>query len=141
MKKMVTFAFCLISLSHLQAQRFGIKGQLYWSTPESIKASQSVAYNGIPLEVFVHELTSTAEVDIVDGIITKIYTPVVGRFFCKWDGSFKSKLPAGRYSVFVRYQNGFYGNLQDATDNLSPVSLGQNKNEWITITINYSSDR
>lgn len=141
MKKMITLAFWLISLSHLQAQRFGIKGQLYWSTPESIKASQTVAYNGIPLEVFVHELTSTAEVDIVDGIITKIYTPVVDRFFCKWDGSFKSKLPAGKYSVFVRYQNGFYGNLQDATDNLSPVSLGQNKSEWITITINYSSHR
>ncbi|MFZ1808588.1 MAG: hypothetical protein WAU36_15250 [Cyclobacteriaceae bacterium] len=139
MKKVITIALCLVSLSDLQAQRYGIKGQLFWSTSESASTSQTVEYIGIPLEIFVHELTSTAEVDIVDGVITKIYTPVADRFFCKWDGSFKSKLPAGRYSIFVRYKDGFYGNLQDAADNLSPVSLGQNKSEWITVTINYSS--
>ncbi|GAB1445822.1 hypothetical protein MASR2M41_15500 [Flammeovirgaceae bacterium] len=132
-------AFCLVITSNLPAQRYGIKGQLYWSTPESANKSQTVKYSGIPLEVYVHALTSPAEVDVVDGFISKIYTPVVDRFFCKWDGSFKSKLPAGKYSVFVRYQNKFYGNIQDANDNLSPVSLGENKNEWITITINYFS--
>ncbi|MEP2667845.1 MAG: hypothetical protein ABJH04_02560 [Cyclobacteriaceae bacterium] len=111
------------------------------STPESSRSSQSISYNGIPLEVYVHEITSTAEVDIVDGIITKIYTPVADRFFSKWDGSFKTRLPAGKYSVFVRYKDGFYGNLRDAADNLSPVILGNNKTEWITITINYSAPR
>ncbi|MCB0493011.1 MAG: hypothetical protein KDC93_11405 [Cyclobacteriaceae bacterium] len=139
MKKIAIIAFCFLSLHDLQAQRYGIKGQLYWSTSESSNTSQTVAYNGIPLEVFVHELTSTAEVDIVDGVITKIYTPVAERFFCKWDGSFKSKLPAGQYSVFVHYKDGFYGNLQDGAGNISPVSLGKNKSEWITITINYSN--
>ncbi|MEQ8363500.1 MAG: hypothetical protein RH948_11565 [Cyclobacteriaceae bacterium] len=139
MKKIATLAFCLAVLSNVQAQRYGIKGQLYWSTSESVSTSQTVTYNGIPLEIFVHELTSTAEVDMLDGVITKIYTPVADRFFCKWDGSFKSRLPAGKYSVFVRYKDRFYGNLQDANDNLSPVFLGQNKSEWITITIDYSS--
>ncbi len=141
MKKITTIIFSLVFISNLHAQRYGIKGQLYWSTPESANTSQTVKYSGIPLEVYIHTLTSTAEVDVVDGVISKIYTPVVDRLFCKWDGSFKSKLPAGKYSVFVRYQNKFYGNIQDANDNLSPVSLGQNKNEWITITINYSSFR
>ncbi|MEQ9415631.1 MAG: hypothetical protein RIF39_17470 [Cyclobacteriaceae bacterium] len=139
MKKIATLAFCLAVLSNVQAQRYGIKGQLYWSTSESVRTSQTVTYNGIPLEIFVHELTSSAEVDMLDGVITKIYTPVADRFFCKWDGSFKSRLPAGKYSVFVRYKDSFYGNLQDANDNLSPVFLGQNKSEWITITIDYSS--
>jgi len=141
MIKIITIIFTLVFTSNIYAQRYGIKGQLYWSTPESANSSQTVSYNGIPLEIFVHELTSTAEVDLIDGVITKIYTPVVSRFFCKWDGAFKAKLPAGQYSVFARYQNGFYGNLKDANDRLSPVSLGKNKNEWITITINYSSSQ
>lgn len=141
MKWTLIIILSLTSFLRLQAQQFTIKGQLYLSTPKSSKSSQSISYNGIPLEVYVHEITSTAEVDIVDGIITKIYTPVVDRFFSKWDGSFKTRLPAGKYSVFVRYNDGFYGNLRDAADNLSPVILGNNKTEWITITINYSSPR
>lgn len=141
MKKNLMIFFTLVLTSNVHAQRFGLKGQLYWSTPESINSSQVVTYNGIPLEIFVHELTSTAEVDLTDGVITKIYTPVVSRFFCKWDGTFKTKLPAGQYSVFVHYKNGYYGNLKDADDRLSPVSLGKNKNEWITITITYLPSR
>lgn len=141
MKKATTIIFSLIFISNLHAQRYGIKGQLYWSTPESASTSQTVPYSGIPLEIFVHELTSTAEVDLVDGVITKIYTPVVSRFFCKWDGSFRSKLPAGNYSVFARYKDGFYGNIQDSSGNLSPVFMNKKKSEWITITINYSSYR
>ncbi|HOO10296.1 MAG TPA: hypothetical protein PKW06_10185 [Cyclobacteriaceae bacterium] len=137
MKGFATIVFCLSAMAPLQAQRYGIKGQLYWATPESSGTRETVTYSGVPLEIYVHGLTSVAEVDIVDGAISKIYTPVVDRFFCKWDGSFKARLPAGSYSVFVRYQNRYYGNLQDANGNLSPVTMGLKRNEWITITIDY----
>ena len=48
MKKIAIIAFCFLSLHDLQAQRYGIKGQLYWSTSESSNTSQTVAYIGIP---------------------------------------------------------------------------------------------
>jgi len=124
-----------------QTQQGAVKGQLYLIAPETnfSHQGQHIPYNGVPLEIFIHELTSPAEVDIEDGIIKKIYTPVVTRIFSKWNGGFKAKLPAGNYSFFVRYQNGFYGNLKDASGNLSPVFVPKKKQAWITIVISYAS--
>lgn len=139
--KIIFLFFGAILTGTTTAQQFTVEGQLYWSTPESVMASQLLPYSGVPLEIFVHELTSTAEVDIENGVITKIYTPVKDRFFCKSNGTFKVKLPAGRYSVFARYQGAFYGNIKDTSDNLSPVFLSKKKSEWITITINYPSQK
>lgn len=125
----------------ISAQQLGtLKGQLYWVPPSDNYSpeKQNIPYNGIPLEIFVHQITTEAEVDYEEGQIHKIYTPVVARFFCKWNGSFKVKLPPGRYSVFVRSQNNFYGNLQDANGNLSPATIEESKRTtWITITLDY----
>jgi hypothetical protein len=122
-------------------QKTGIKGQLYLLPPNlnHQPQRQNIPYDGLPLEIFVHELTSPAEVDFEDGEIKKIYTPVVSRTLSKWNGSFKTKLPPGKYSVFVRYRNSFYGNLQDAEGNLSPAIVTQKGSAWITITLNYLS--
>jgi len=136
LKKTVLAFLCWSCCVSAFAQKINLKGQLYWVAPESNPTQQTIEYNGLPLEIFVHPITSLAEVDVSESVITKIYTPVISRFFSKWNGSFKTKLPPGEYSVFVRYQNGFYGNLQDITGNLSPVII-KNKNAWITITINY----
>ncbi len=128
-----------LSLSSL-AQKTGVRGQLYLFVPDSgLKKEILIPYEGIPLEIFIHKATTLAEVDFKDGIISKIYTPLVSRFFCKWNGSFKVKLPPGNYSVFVRYQNGFYGNLKDSEGNLSPATVSSKRNAWITITVNYST--
>ncbi len=130
----------LCSLSAI-AQKTGVKGQLYWLAPETNYKpnAQTIPYNGVPLEIFIHELTSKAEVDIENNGIKKIYTPAVARIFSDWDGSFKAKLPPGRYSVFVRYQNSFFGNITDAEGNLSPVIVSDKGQAWITINIDYAS--
>lgn len=99
MKKLLVILFCLgISpQTQSQSQKTGVKGQLYLIAPETNykPRGQNIPYDGVPLEIFIHELTSTAEVDIEDGTIKKIYTPVVSRIFSKWNGSFKAKLPPG----------------------------------------------
>lgn len=138
MKKHISVLFLVAFCTAAFAQRSGISGQIYWITPEA-NTVQSIPYNGLPLEIFVHELTSMAEVDTINNAISKIYTPVVSRFFCKRNGSFKSNVPPGSYSVFVKTQSGYYGNLQDASGNLSPAMVTEKKNAWITIMINYEN--
>lgn len=144
MKKVILILFALSAGQLLIAQKLGaIKGQLYWQPPETNYSPdrQNIPYNGIPLEIFVHQITTEAEVDFEDGKIHKIYTPVVARFFCKWNGSFKVKLPPGRYSVFVREKNNFFGNLKDANGNLSPATIDNTKRTtWVTITLDYSAN-
>ena len=129
-----------ISVSFVSAQRSGIKGKLYWMPPDKTfkTEEQNIPYQGLPLEIFVYELTTEAEVDFDDGVISKIYTPSVSRFWCKSNGTFKNRLPPGKYSVFVRYKNRFYGNLKDASGNLSPALINDPKQmAWVTITLTY----
>lgn len=141
MKNVIFILFVLTAGYETSAQRLGtLKGQLYWVPPDSNYSpeKQNIPYNAKPLEIFVHQITSEAEVDFEDGLIHKIYTPIVARFFCKWNGSFKTRLPLGRYSVFVRNKNNFFGNLKDAEGNLSPATIDSTKRTtWVTITIEY----
>lgn len=134
--------FLLICFSsNALAQSSRIEGQLYWHAPDDSGASieQTNSYSGIPLEIFVHPLTSAAEIETEDGVITKIYTPVIKRAFSKWNGTFRIRLPPGAYSVFVFYKNQFFGNLKDREGNLSPAFVGEKKRAWVTITVNYSA--
>ena len=94
---------------------------------------------GYQLEIYVHELTSPKEVDLENGIIKKVYSRLITRKFSKWDGSFKLKLAPGDYSIFVRSNNSYYGNLTDAQGNLSPAIVRNKKFAWITITLDYVS--
>lgn len=99
---------------------------------------QNIPYHGIPLEVYVHQLTTEAEVDYANGKVNKIHTQVTARFFCKSNGSFKTRLPPGQYSVFVRYKNAYYGNLKDSNGNISPAIVADTKKTaWVTITLEY----
>ena len=131
----------MASFSALHAQRSGIKGQLYWMSPnpDYKPTEQNIPYQGLPLEIYVHQLTTEAAVDYSNEKITKIYTPVVARFFTKSNGTFKTRLPQGQYSVFVHYKNAFYGNLIDGKGNISPAIITDNKKTaWVTITIAYN---
>lgn len=141
LKKIVQFLFLVTLPGFTAAQKTSISGQLYWHAAQVSELGNTAIYNGVPLEIFIHALTTMAEVDVKDGIINKIYTPVISRFFCKRNGSFKTKIPPGEYSVFVKYQNGFYGNIQDRVGNISPAIITAKRNAWITITINYSAYR
>ncbi|HEY5689859.1 MAG TPA: hypothetical protein VIS49_00255 [Cyclobacteriaceae bacterium] len=140
MKFLLSILLCITSLSASQAQRSGIRGQLYWMSPDpDFKPSgQNIPYQGVPLEIYVHQLTTEAEVDLSNGKINKVYTPVVTRLFSKSNGTFKTHLPPGQYSVFVHYKNAFYGNLIDNQGNISPAIIADNKKTaWVTITITY----
>lgn len=141
LKKIFPFFFLVTLPGFAAAQKTSISGQLYWHSPQASDVGHTAIYNGVPLEIFIHALTTMAEVDVKDGIINKIYTPVISRFFCKRNGSFKTKIQPGEYSVFVKYQNGFYGNIQDRMGNISPAIITAKRNAWITITINYATYR
>lgn len=106
--------------------------------PDFKPTEQNIPYQGVPLEIYIHQLTTEAEVDYSNGNITKIYTPVVTRLFSKPNGTFKTRLPPGQYSVFVHYKDAFYGNLIDSQGNISPAIISDNKKmAWVTITIAY----
>ena len=125
----------------VQAQRQGIKGQLYWVHGNQMPGPEKkhIPRQGVAREIYIYEVTSLPYVEIQDGFYKKVHSRFIKSLFSKPDGSFKAKLPPGHYSVFVMENKGLYANIFDAENNISPVTVEPKKYSWITITINYEA--
>lgn len=141
MKHLIFYGFFAVVFHTSIAQRQGVQGQLFWVTgnlmPESEK--KHIPQQGMAREIFVYDLATPSDVELENGFFIKVHTKLVARAFCKVDGSFKIKLEPGRYSIFVKEDQGLYANLFDSQNHISPITVKPKKYSWITISINYKS--
>jgi len=124
-----------------QAQRQGIKGQLYWVHGNQMPGPEKrhIPRQGVAREIFIYEVTSAPFAEMENGFYKKIHSRFIKSTFSKPDGSFKVKLPPGDYSVFVKENKGLYANVFDSENHISPVTVKPRKFSWITITIDYEA--
>lgn len=134
----IFLTFLLSGMSIATQAQGVIQGQLYW-LPTQSNFQENIPYQGVPLEIFVYELTTAEDVEREGDAIKRINSRLVQQGFCRPDGAFKIKVPPGQYSVFVRYKNDFFGNLKDDKGHLSPAYAKAKKSAWVTITLNYSA--
>jgi len=122
------------------AQRQGVKGQLFWVNGNLASGSEKkhIPQQGMIREIFVYELCTPSDVELEEGLFVKVHTKLIARGFCKVDGSFKIKLEPGRYSIFVKEDEGLYANVFNNENHISPVTVLPKKYSWITISINYT---
>lgn len=139
--RLLFFLFIIFFSITAHAQRQGIKGQLYWVYGNQMPGPEKnhIPRQGIAREIYVYELTSLPYVEMQDGFYKKVHNRFVKSVFSKPDGSFKVKLPPGRYSVFVKENKGLFANIFDSENNISPVTVERRKYSWITITIDYQA--
>ena len=123
------------------AQRQGVHGQLFWVNGNLTSETEKkhIPQQGMVREIFVYELSTPSDVELEDGFFVKVHTKLAARGFCKVDGSFKIKLEPGRYSIFVKEDQGLYANVFNNENHISPVTVLPRKYSWITISINYKS--
>lgn len=141
MMRILSFLVVIFFCNTALAQRQGIKGQLYWVNGNQMPGPEKthIPRHGVAREIYVYELTSLPYVEMKDGFYKKVHTRFVKSGFSKPDGSFKIKLPPGRYSVFVKENKGLFANIFDSENNISPVTVESRKYSWITITIDYQA--
>lgn len=67
---------------------------------------------GLKTQVFIHEVTSLSQVKPSEtpGLYSLINTPLIASTTTDSTGFFTISLEPGSYSVFVKYQDGFYAN-------------------------------
>ncbi len=84
---------------------------------------------GIKATVLIHELTNLSQVTRVQqsAAYTAINSKLVQTVESKEDGTFKIKLPPGKYSLFIKTETGFYSNGFDAQNNIQPVEVVKKK--------------
>jgi hypothetical protein len=118
----------------------GIEGKVFWiegnQMPNPDKKSPQ---EGVQREIFVYELTRLTEATHTNGFFSTVSTKLVTQTQTGPDGSFKIKLPPGRYSVFVKEPNGLFANLFDSNNLVNPVIVKPNTFSWLTIAIDYQA--
>lgn len=74
-----------------------------------------------------------------NGFFKDIATPLVTSLITNPDGSFKLKLPPGKYSVFVKEDDGLFANLFDKDNSINPVVVKERQYSWLPITVDYNA--
>lgn len=138
MKFTFSLIFLLSSLVAL-SQKQGLKGQVFWVSGNQMPGPEAVLSpnQGASREILIYDLTSFADATQVGPFFRDIKTRLVATVQSKPDGTFKVKLPPGRYSIFTKERNGLYANLFDGDNNINPVVIPPGKYAWKTITIDY----
>ena len=78
---------------------------------------------GLKTQVFIHEVTSLSQVKPSEtpGLYSLINTPLIASTTSDSTGFFTISLEPGSYSVFVKYQDGFYANWFNEKNQVAPV--------------------
>ncbi|WP_333820125.1 carboxypeptidase regulatory-like domain-containing protein [Ohtaekwangia sp.] len=143
MRKLFLLTTILVSLLfNAQAQKQGIRGQVFWvsgnqmpSTDRTTRAPQQ----GIVREIYIYNATTLQDVTQQNGFFSNIQTAFVTKVISDKDGSFHVKLPQGKYSVFIKEDQGLFANLYDSNGCINCVSVRPRKFSWITITVDYQA--
>ncbi|MEO6916045.1 MAG: hypothetical protein ABI151_10665 [Chitinophagaceae bacterium] len=87
------------------------------------------APKGIKATVLVYEITNISQVARKgqSAGYTSINTKLIQQIETKENGTFRIKLPPGKYSLFIKTENGFYANSFDAQNNIQPVEVVKKK--------------
>jgi hypothetical protein len=134
--------FLLVSLlGTATAQKQGIEGQVFWLSgnqmpgPDRGRSPQQ----GIVREIYIYNATTLSDVTQQDGFYADIKTVFVTKVTTRSDGSFKVKLPPGKYTVFVKETKGLFANLFDGNGCINCVLVQPKRYAWITVTVDYEA--
>lgn len=90
-------------------------------------------------ELHIYELTTMEEAKANGTFFHDIETTLIEKVETNEKGEFVVALPAGRYSVFVKEEQGLFANSFDGEGNINPVSIQEGEITTIRIDINYAA--
>ena len=119
----------------------GIQGQVFWVSGNQMPGpGKSIPpQQGVTREIVVYKAATLQDVEQKDLFFTSVKTELVTKAVSKSDGSFKIKLPPGRYSVFTQEQKGLFANIIDQNGCVSCVEVHPKKYSWVAITVDYEA--
>ena len=104
--------------------------------------SLSERARGIPVVRDIYIFSAVKRKDVVSGggsFYKLINGDLVDRLKTKKDGKFQADLPPGKYSIFVMEQEGYFANIFDGENYISPVTVQANRFTEIKILVNYKA--
>jgi hypothetical protein len=141
MRKLILLLLLVSLLETATAQKQGLEGQVFWLSGNQMPGPDKKRNpdQGISREVYIYNATALTDATQDGTFYSDIKTAFVTRFTTNPDGTFKVKLPPGKYSVFVKEQKGLFANLFDGNGCINCVVVKPKKYTWITITVDYEA--
>ena len=123
------------------AQKQGICGKVLWVEGNQMPGPGRKADTGrgIEREILVYEPVTRENTTQQNGFYANINGKLVATGKSKADGSYKIKLPPGRYSVFVKEPDGLFANLFDHNGAINTVSVEKGRFTDFNIKVNYKA--
>lgn len=107
----------------------GIKGHVYllkgnqMPSPDAPRSKPA----GMKTTLYVYELTNTSQATASGSFYKTISTNLVKEVQTDDNGYFKTPLPPGMYSLFVKKGDLFYSNIFDDKNNIHPIEVKKGK--------------
>jgi len=92
---------------------------------------------GLKTMVFIHPVTEVNQLTrlATPGLYQSLNTPAVASTTTDSTGFFAVSLPAGKYSIFVKYAEGVYANWFNEKNQVSPVEVLEHKVTTVKLTV------
>ncbi|MCK5467242.1 MAG: carboxypeptidase regulatory-like domain-containing protein [Cyclobacteriaceae bacterium] len=141
----ILFLLGCINQKHNSGKQ-GIIGEVRWIEGNLMPAIGDTTYieraKGIPIERDIYIFKAVKQQDALSAggtFYKSINGELVYRLKSRKDGTFKVKLPPGRYSIFVMEKDGYFANIFDGDNYINPVTVQANKFTAIQIQVNYKA--
>lgn len=141
----ILFLLGCINQKHSSGKQ-GIIGEVRWIEGNLMPAIGDATYieraKGIPIERDIYIFKAVKQQDALSAggtFYKSINGELVYRLKSRKDGTFKVKLPPGRYSIFVMEKDGYFANIFDGDNYINPVTVQANKFTAIQIQVNYKA--
>lgn len=133
----------LVSFRPDYCRHSGINGHVYLVTGNQMPSPDRPVSppKGTKTTLYIFELTNISQVTRQGSaaFYSNITTRLVKEVTTGTDGSFKTKLKPGRYSLFVKKGELFYSGMFDSQNNIHPVEVVKGKMTEDNFHVNYDA--
>lgn len=137
-------AYCFITgFKPSFAGKQGIEGYLYRISGNQMPSPdvKRSAPQGIKGVIYIYEITNASQAVRQENtsFYSSLSTKLVRQVQTKNNGYFKVRLPAGRYSLFIKKDSVFYANRFDSDNNIAPVEVLPKKMTRVEVRQDYNA--
>ncbi|MEM1405340.1 MAG: carboxypeptidase regulatory-like domain-containing protein [Bacteroidota bacterium] len=127
--------------TQVSSQAQGVKGKVLWVEGNQMPGPDRKTNEGSPVtrEIVFYDVLKTSDLKRLGALFQEPPFEPVAVVKTNEQGEFEINLPAGRYSLLTRENNGLFANLFDGENNVNPVTVESGKFTDIKIVINYNA--
>ena len=119
----------------------GVSGTVLWFEGNLMPGPGTPAPKGKPIQrtILICELTNVSEVSGDGPLYTSIKANIIKEVSSDKNGKFQVKLPAGKYSLFVKEDSQYFANSFDAKNNVGVLTVEKDQLTEVKIDVNYKA--